>query len=111
MGQRFEDGVWVGGFDPWANVSLGLALLSYVALVVEWTGVFHDSCGGYDLNCAAYGVLALALGCTLGTIAALASFRTQRQRAYSWFVLLLNGVPGIPCAVLVVWFLTRQVTP
>lgn len=107
MSTPFEGGLWSRGSSQWAFTSLGLAVLSYFALVIEWTGVLHQDCGQWDLNCAAYGVLALAIGCMLGTFAALASFERNSHRSFSWLVLLLNGVPGIPSAAMVLWFLGK----
>jgi hypothetical protein len=107
LSQRFDGGLWARGSSRWAFASLTLALLSYCALVIEWTGVLHQDCGQWDLNCAAYGVLVLAIGCIPGTFAALASFESNSHRSFSWLVLLLNGVPGVPSAALVLWFLGK----
>ena len=91
------------GLNWSANVSLCIALLTYLVSVVAWNGGLDRNCGTWGLNCAFHGFLALVIGCTVGTVVALASFSTQKQRWLSWLALELHVVSLLGCGGVVAW--------
>lgn len=91
------------GINASANASLFIAVLTYVVSILAWNGGLDRNCGTWGLNCAFHGFLALVVGCGLGTVVALASFSTQRQRWLSWLALELHVVSLLGCGGVVAW--------
>ncbi|AXA90506.1 hypothetical protein DPH57_04560 [Massilia sp. YMA4] len=69
-----------GPENQWALASLTVAVVSWLAFAVAWSGMFQRSCGQWGLDCVANGVIVLAIGATVGLLMACASFSAGIQR-------------------------------
>lgn len=85
------------GASTLALAAIALALFSYALAILFARGAFSNwtgGCGDFGLGCLGQGVLALALGCLLGTLLALFALWAADVRTWhAWVALLMNGLP------------------
>lgn len=77
-----------------ALISIGIALLTFLASLLVGSGTFGLTCGTFGLECALYGATTLFIGCGIGMYFATSSFyEPDTQPGLKWVSLVLNGVP------------------
>ncbi len=77
-----------------ALISIGIALLSFLAFMLIRSDVLGLDCGTFGLDCLGYRATTLFIGCGIGMYFATASFNEpDTQPGLKWVSLVLNGVP------------------
>jgi hypothetical protein len=80
-----------------ALAGIALALVSYALAILFTRGTFSrwaGGCGNFGLGCLGQGIMALGVGCLLGTLlAALALGHADAPTWHAWLALLMNGLP------------------
>ncbi len=94
-----------------AMTAVAITALAWLLAALLLRGVFTGGpaqCGDFGFSCLGNAVVAVALGSSAGTIAALCSFAgPRRQRWLCWLALLLNGAPLLAVAVMALLVFVR----